>query len=912
MPSNTPKVARLAEEIRRLTEEIGARERRLRGVVTELNGLLGPESTPSRSSSHAKVTLRSVRSTPDDQRALTDRVVEFLAIGGDRSFLPRQIAHGLNLPREKKKSLNTTLYLLGRKGRIRKTEAGWSGPGVSRALAIGCALLTMSVFFTACSGSSTTTSSSSTTGVQTSTSTTGHRYVNSSVSTGSWGSGSSTSGGTTTGGTTTGGSTTGTSTTGTTTSSTTSSSTSGTTGTTGYPAGPPYQGFDSGFPPQPSIDQGCTAAAPFRNQQGYCVGCRTKNDCATGLQCDDTQQCVVCRSAADCATGQVCNRSCFNIQVEPYYTCDVSCQTDCRSPSAGPTFCNPGACDGDAGGCLTNECYQNSDCVVNGRGACDFRDVQYYGYGNCVACTTDAGGCGPGELCTYDSNTGNDICQLSCLLDAGVCGNGTYCTDAGTCTGGCQTSEDCIGSSSGNICNQGQCVGCLTNATCPDYNAGCNPMYPQDSNQSATCGYCTTDQDCSGGGGQQHCETNKGYSGYGMQCGCHADSECPLDAPVCVGLNAALGFPAGSGRCACTDSSQCPNSQGVQFICETRYPFTITNGSYGPAIGGACIAPCNVDLSGTDLVGTNCATAGIGGAQPNTYYQYGPPPADNVCNSSTGFCVPCAEDSDCFVPASGPAVAPHCVSYPNGLDPSSGEPTGGGLCGCDNTSQCNDGWACWAPGIGGYCQAPCTVTGGIDSCNPYRADIYYSPPVDPFCDTWTGACVQCLDSYGCTNVVVTQVDGKYAYPGFAAPNCNSTGQCVGCSSDSDCPSSAPNCTQGFCGFCTNSSQCYQDAGFTCMFFNGTGNAGTCTITGCVGDSNENATDAGTICPPDFPYCPETEICTNQCTFPTICAQCRPDYYPPTYEYWGDCNNNLPPGAYEGYCRNNGICQYYYN
>jgi hypothetical protein len=257
-----------------------------------------------------------------------------------------------------------------------------------------------------------------------------------------------------------------------------------------------------------------------------------------------------------------------------------------------------------------------------------------------------------------------------------------------------------------------------------------------------------------------------------------------------------------------------------------------------------------------------------------------------------------------------PVVAPSCVLYPNGLDPSSGEPTGGGECGCSATSQCNDGYACWNAGIGGSCQPPCTIVNGADSCNPYRQYYYYSPPTDPFCNTWTGACVQCLDNWGCTNVVETYIDGLYAYPGFPASTCSPNGTCVGCVSAADCPTTEPNCTEGFCGFCSKNADCYEDAGFTCMQFNGGAYAGTCLITGCVGDSNEVATDAGTLCPAGLPYCPETEICSSTCTFPTICASCRPDYYPPNYQYWGDCSN-LPTGAYYGYCGNTGQCQFYY-
>jgi hypothetical protein len=619
------------------------------------------------------------------------------------------------------------------------------------------------------------------------------------------------------------------------------------------------------------------------------------------LFCDNTSQCVACRSAADCAAGEVCNSTCHNLNQPPYYVCDVRCQLDCRSPDAGPDYCKPGACDGDAGGCLTGECYQNSDCVVDGRGACDFSNAYYYGYGTCTACSQDAGGCGPNELCVYDTNYNVYACQLSCLIDAGVCGQGTYCSDAGSCQSGCQNANDCVGSSGGPICSQGQCVGCLTASNCPDYRSGCNPMY---NGGTPSCGFCNDDNDCPSG---LHCETNRGNSYYSKQCACHDDTECPADAPVCLGLNASLGFPAGSGMCGCSDSSQCPSPQGVNYICEERYPYTVYNGSYGPAIGGACIAPCNLDLSGTDLTPTDCASAGIGAVDPAKGIPYGstPPPLSLVCNSSTGYCVPCSQDSDCYSPPGIPVSTPSCVQYQGGLDPTSGEPTGGGQCACTDTSQCNDNWACWYAGISGSCQPACNITNGVDSCNPYRPYQYDYPPTDPFCNTWTGACVQCLDNWGCTNILVTQIDGLYAYPGFAAPQCSPNGTCVGCVSDSDCPAEAPNCTSGFCGFCTQTAQCHVDAGFTCVVPY-SDEAGNCLVTGCVADSNYNATDAGTICPSSSPYCTGFTVCSGSCKTTMLCAECRPSYYP---YYYNDCTN-YPPGTYYSYCNSEtGRCVY---
>ena len=742
--------------------------------------------------------------------------------------------------------------------------------------------------------------------------TTGGRGSSSSGTTGSSTTGPApTTSGTTSGTTSSGSSGSTSSGTGTTTGTTTSgtagqtggTTTSGSGGSTGYVAGPPYLGYDGGPIPEPVIAAGCTAAAPFINPTGNfpsCVSCRRNSDCPTGLFCDtnidpnsDEQifQCVTCRSNTDCAVGEICEIGCQNLNVPPFFTCQNACQPDCRTAPAGT--CNPGLCDGDGGECLLDWCAHNSDCVVNGTGACDFTQSPIFppgGLGTCEACTQDAGGCGPEQVCGRSPNTGQNFCQVSCLVDSGVCaGTGTFCSDAGTCVVGCQSASDCLGSPQGSICHQGQCVSCLNLSDCPDYNAGCNtPQF----GGSVQCGICSGSQDCPG----THCENVGGqFNEFGNQCGCHSDTECEglpqHDAPVCLGLNASDSFPNGSGRCACTDSSQCV----AGFVCEKRYPFTVTvNTSGGQYVGGACIPQCQL------VGGTNCATAGIGPV-PGSFFNGAPPPEATACNFDTGYCVACAGDTDCYKSPSSPFITPSCVQFTNGIDPSTGEGTGGGVCGCSQTNECNDNYACWNPGLSGACQPACTLVNGQDSCNPFR-EAFDSPPVDPFCDTWTGACVQCLDSYGCTNITVDQINGQFLGQGFPAPICTSAGQCVGCNGDSDCPASAPNCTQGFCGYCGNNNDCFADAGFTCVQFNGPNSGGTCEITKCKGDSNQVATDAGFPCPSGLPYCAQTEVCGSfSCTPTSICAACRPDY--------NDCNN-VPPGFLFGECEQNGTCVYF--
>jgi hypothetical protein len=57
---------------------------------------------------------------------LTQQVIDFLAKKPGESFLPRQIADELGLADKRRRTLSTTLFLLGRKKRIRKAAKGYT------------------------------------------------------------------------------------------------------------------------------------------------------------------------------------------------------------------------------------------------------------------------------------------------------------------------------------------------------------------------------------------------------------------------------------------------------------------------------------------------------------------------------------------------------------------------------------------------------------------------------------------------------------------------------------------------------------------------------------------------------------------------------------------------------------------
>jgi hypothetical protein len=618
------------------------------------------------------------------------------------------------------------------------------------------------------------------------------------------------------------------------------------------------------------VDAGCCAADPFFVSSVFnfgicssfnCVQCRKTSDCPSPLKCDSNNNCVPCRGNVDCPANTVCQPDTYiDAQGNSH---PAGCIADCRTQDA--TFCNPGLCDGDGGGCLPGECTANSQCVIGGRGACDFSQSSPHGFHECTACTQDAGGCLVDEICV-SQGFGQSSCQLSCLVDAGACQPGTTCTDAGSCQSGCLTQADCIGAPQGGICHQGQCVACLSQVDCPSSAPGCGPGPFQGSNQ---CGFCSTNNDCPP---PLHCEANSNLDAN--QCRCHADNECDFfRAPVCIGLNVAEGFPQGSGRCGCRTSADCP----TQEVCELREPYSVVD-DFGNLVGGACIPSCTT-------ADTDCATAGIT-VVPNLFSSCSvPPPANDVCDTTTGYCVPCAADLDCLSPAE-PRSTPSCATFPGGENPfAAGLQTGGGTCACTSTSQCDDGFACTNAGLYGRCGQACSYQNGVDSCAGSQT---FCPSFanTPYCNTFTGACQGCLTDQQCVGTVGSALGFGNAVSTALCDPVTST--CVQCTDASQCAVYAPNCTEGFCGFCRSDLDCLS-GGWACV---NTFGSAECELP-CVGDSKEMPTDAGILCPAALPYCALIKPCFF-CSGHSKCAECRPDFP-------SDC----PAGQS---CNFDGICQ----
>ncbi len=723
------------------------------------------------------------------------------------------------------------------------------------------------------SGTSTTSASSSSTGgttASTSSSGTTSAGTTTAASGTTTGIGTSTGSGTTTGGGTT---TTGSGTTGVATAGTTS-------GTTGPNLGGPFVPYDGGPRTEPVIDTdaGCTALQPHYDPNVQaCVECIGNADCLTGQVCEQrqnkfTNRCVQCSETEDCPTGETCNAPNLDI----FWTGTDMCQADCRN---NPGMCAPGACETDAGVCyndtlvivfqitpvfcgkvLTNAawCLTDSDCQVDGgAGGCIFTMDAFpwtsfpaNPFGYCVECKVDGGPnqcAGPNAYCNlrqcYADNYGlpqdgvAGTCTYDCFLDAGVCPINTYCADAGlvsfdggtdsavpagACAAGCLDLSNCGGTVP--ICSNSACVQCAVDTDCPDWAPGC---------LNNLCNGCAQNSDCPA---TEQCMPSG-------RCGCFADTDCPLDLPTCVGGDLSSST---FGVCACTASTVC----GTASVCETRFPYAIVDANDLNEAGGACIKACATNA--------DCTTNFPGSS-------------NLLCDTTTGYCVGCMADSDCTASAdpTKPYVTPSCLLYPDGGDPTVSPPlvTGGGQCGCNDTSQCNGGFACQSPGYTGTCVAPCLFANGIDSCAP-RAQpgtCNNAYPTPPFCNTNTGLCQECLDDYDCTTGACY------------LPVCNG-GHCIACLTGDDCQEYAqpfPNyaCGSNVCSaMCSDVSQCPTDGGYGCLE-GPLGTANACLITCVLGDDAGMGTvsDAGNPCPAQSPLCVPNPFGADSTS--GVCGQC---------------------------------------
>ena len=557
---------------------------------------------------------------------------------------------------------------------------------------------------------------------------------------------------------------------------------------------------------------------------------------------------VACTVTSDCATGQTCvNQHC----VVPASSCPGGASS-CTAASE----CTSGVC---ANGCCSPGCLDSAEC---GDG------------GSCVNGVCQSGDAGPGDgVCTSDSDcTGTDGGTPWCNTDTSSCVQCLSTADCGgnpnkSCVGNacvynqgtCGQNSDCASTPTLPVCDttQSMCVGCLTNADCPN-GQDCTPLEVCQTPAPATC---SSDADCRADGGTgatPHCDTS---SGTCVQC--LTTAQCPVgdacEAEVCETMAPCQAdfdcvFP-GLTHCdtsteicvQCTDPSQCLSGQNC--------------------VNDACTV-CTSD--------TDCTTSAIG---PH-------------CDTTTGGCAVCTESSEC--PGNQVCTADTCcvaggqccsdADCANNINGDSYCLVSTGMCvQCRVSSQCVFGLFCQHNVCGQFmCQGDSDCVGNS---------------AGGVCDTSNGQCVQCTstETSACTGGLVCQANVCSPMTCATDLDCasNATGThcdavsqtCVQCAQDSDC-TAGQSCLAGKCAAdpaCMHTADCTV-ATDVCVPFE-TGNY-TAWTERCVAGSTAGTVRGGAACGADgdcisgsclFLTGNTTDgICLTACTSASDCdptAQC---------------------------------------
>jgi len=568
----------------------------------------------------------------------------------------------------------------------------------------------------------------------------------------------------------------------------------------------------------------------------------------------------------------------------------------CLSPNdadGGPAewLCDPGTyfCEfNELGKCA--QCRSDSDCANQAfptydpsRPRCDLHSGVFGYQGYCQECldNADCAGNPAGLLCNLDSSfaqsfygqpiaaIGFEACgklQADCRLDGGPrCAVGEACDqDSGQCdypSGYCSTDRDCVGVfSMAPYLLEPYCGATISSTVLPDGGF----LYGQCSSCQGKCphGNCNSDADCpfiSSDSSRLSCEFSWGTG----LCSCTDSSQCSGFWPVCEGLDG--GFVNGVGQpigtCGCDSDDQCA---AAGLVCVPQSDDVNEQEYYGSYCGEPCTAPGFPSCSSYSSILEN---------------EPWDDPFSPICDSTSGFCEPCASDQQCQAePQSG---GPTCLS---------------GACTCATDADCAGGWSC-RPGYPGLTCAPSLPECTPGSCSPYFCDwdsgdctnafscledfdcqsSSYSD--QPFCDS-SGYCVQCRDNRDC--VVIGEAaqgsshccppgDSSCNYPGFCAATCGADQDCLGnssgsvclgdagcgCGSDAECAGNIwgstcvtdpTNALHGQCA-CTGLADC--DAGQSCLLDDaGWGHCGS----GCVADGD---------CPSQY-FCEPSGGCRPRC------------------------------------------------
>ena len=549
---------------------------------------------------------------------------------------------------------------------------------------------------------------------------------------------------------------------------------------------------------------------------GTCVtSCSASQPCNGG--CCDSASCVVGTDLAHCGSdGNLC-AACGSGQACQAGACGVTCEANAP--------CNGGCCDSAQHRCVAGSA---ADQCALGNVLCD--DCAKSATGQACLTTGSSTVCGCSSATDCPANLACDAVTHSCTTacgtpqpchggccsaaSAGTCQPGTL---AGACGANGGVCAACPADQNGHLCVTvaagGHC-GCNAVGDCPLSSSSCNTTTQVCVNAcsgtiACQSGCCTSANVCDLG------TTSASCGAIGSTCrSCMAD----VNGHTCLP----------SGKCGCTQRSDCPTGQACNTTTSTCTTICGTN----QACNGGC---CSASAGGTCQSGTVAAGCGASGVCSNCLMNGN----GNQCLS--GVCG-CNTSADCPANTACDTTTHACTS------------------GCSMTQACNGG--CCSASSGGTCQAgtastSCGNSGVCGSCvanNNGHQCIGFTCgcngpgdcPLNMACNLSMHQCTTaCSPSQTCNGGCCS---GGSCSTGATTSACGSSGgTCAAC------PSGSPPCTPSYSCNGTSCIPNYAGSATGCDDGNSCTGSDHCNGSGgCVGNVLPN----GTSCP---------NVCGNCCT-----------------------------------------------
>ncbi|MGC4119651.1 MAG: hypothetical protein QM765_34785 [Myxococcales bacterium] len=647
---------------------------------------------------------------------------------------------------------------------------------------------------------------------------------------------------------------------------------------------------------------------------GKCVGCVLNSDCAIPTPICQNGKCLSCKdtgcpSGSDCLEDGSCSKSCAGCVLSDGHCFPVPDRDHCglsggacKSCGADAPVCSAGQCvgctssldcaspkpicnsaDWTCKSCQEIGCPPNSDCQPDG--SCSSPCAGCRADGVCVT-ELDAESCGAyGEVCAV-CLTGAPICRfgdcVQCSSDADcgapnpVCNPATWtcgkCTDLGCPSGGtCQSDGSCKGACNGCVTSDGACHASGPD-TCGTAGQGCRTCTGTSAPicRLGKCVGCSTSADCKNP--TPICNTGEWVCRSCKETGCPTNSVCQADGScsnLCVGCTV-------NGNCFSDGApAHCGSGGGACVACSGTTPKCQLSQCVGCTANADCASPNPICVPGA----WQCKSCKEVGCERGTCQ------ADGSCSD---LCAGCTEGTSCY-----PGTAAlHCG------------PTGGSCRACSGESKVCLSGTCVGCASSSDCASP-----------------------NPTCNPADHRCHGCLD-LGCPANSVCQADGTCSNPcagctasgncfaGDEAARCGSgggacracsgatpicrLGRCVACTTNDDCPASAPLC---------------DPARFQCRTCQEIG----CTLGTCQADGKCSQTCAGCVAgnqcfPVDATHCGPTGGACESCTaaepfcLSGTCVSCSTssDCLPPTPTC--DPGTHTCKGCASLGCAANSVCQ----